>query len=307
MNVTTILITATGSDEIGDILRQVMITSGVRLKAHRLSGATGRIGVLLEPSGERTFVTDRGVVLQLATSQISEAWFTSAKALHLPAYSFVGPSLLNASLRAAEFARVQNALISVDLSSISLATDSSVEVLDIVEELRPDLLFANRDEAAIFLDTSKLTDLLKFVQLLIVKDGARGASVFRRDWKSQLTIPTSAAPTNDTTGAGFSPEASLKPFSVDLGVAHRQVWAAGSLSGASIQAGEGQRTAFEDRRITTFPNPMLASLFYSGSSRPGIRKRTSSPRGLRSIKEYAAVSSPSTDVLVTVFRTVAST
>ena len=75
------------------------------MRAVRVAGArTGRIGVLVEPGGERSFVTERGAALRLRPEDLRPAWFAGADALHLPAYSLLDQPLGEAGMAAAVLA-----------------------------------------------------------------------------------------------------------------------------------------------------------------------------------------------------------
>ena len=66
----------------------------MRPRVSRVAGArTGRIGVLVAPGGERSFVADRAAADQLAPDDLRAAWFDGADALHLPVYSLLGEPL----------------------------------------------------------------------------------------------------------------------------------------------------------------------------------------------------------------------
>src|SRR4029079_5745998 len=91
----------------------------VRARVSRVAGArTGRIGVLVAPGGERSFVADRGAADQLSPDALHAAWFERVDALPLPVYSLLGEPLGLAGRRAVDLARGVGAAVSVDLASI---------------------------------------------------------------------------------------------------------------------------------------------------------------------------------------------
>ena len=113
------LIAAIGRDAAGRALVEAIRSDGVTPRVVRVAGArTGRIGVLVTPDSERSFVTDRGAALQLQPSDLKPAWFARADALHLPLYSLIDEPLSLAGRRGIELARGANAAVSVDLASI---------------------------------------------------------------------------------------------------------------------------------------------------------------------------------------------
>src|SRR5439155_1252797 len=79
---------------------------------------TGRIGVLVAPGGERSFVADRRAADRLNPDDLKPDWFDRVEVVHLPAYSLLGEPLGRAGARAVELGRARGALVSVDLASI---------------------------------------------------------------------------------------------------------------------------------------------------------------------------------------------
>jgi sugar/nucleoside kinase (ribokinase family) len=63
----------------------------VLVHASGVAGArTGRIGVVVTPDGERSFVTDRGAADLLRPADLKASWFASAQGVHMPVYSLLG-------------------------------------------------------------------------------------------------------------------------------------------------------------------------------------------------------------------------
>jgi sugar/nucleoside kinase (ribokinase family) len=200
------LVTAVGRDPAGRVLLDAVAADGVRLHATRVTGArTGRIGVVVAPDGERSFVADRAAADGLAPDDLREAWFDGADALHLPAYSLLGTPLGLAGRRAVQLARPRGAAVSLDLASIGpLLANGRRAARELIAGVRPDLLFATRAEAKALLGGGPVDGLLEFAAVAVVKRGAKGATVLARDGDARLrfevaTTPLAAA---DTTGAG---------------------------------------------------------------------------------------------------------
>ncbi len=81
----TSLIAVVGRDAAGRALVDAIRADGVTPRVSRVAGArTGRIGVVVAPDGERSFVADRGAADLLAAGDLEAAWFHGADALHLP-------------------------------------------------------------------------------------------------------------------------------------------------------------------------------------------------------------------------------
>jgi sugar/nucleoside kinase (ribokinase family) len=206
LGVATTLIAAVGRDAAGRALVEELKRDGVAMRVARVAGArTGRIGVLLAPGGERSFVADRGAADALLPEHVDGAWFRGAAALHLPAYSVLTEPLASASRRAIELARASGAVVSLDLASSGpLGAGGRRPAIELVRGLRPDLLFATEAETHAILGGQPVERLLSLATVAVVKRGAKGASVLARDAERRLRfeVATGQLATTDTTGAG---------------------------------------------------------------------------------------------------------
>jgi sugar/nucleoside kinase (ribokinase family) len=199
------LIAAVGRDATGRALVEAVRSDGVTARISRIAAArTGRIGVLVTPGGERSFVQDRGAAERLDAADLRPAWFLGADAVHLPIYSLVGP-LGGAGRRAVELGRAAGASISIDLASIGpLLAEGRRAARAMIEGVSPDLLFATAAEAEALLGLGRLEDLLDLAAIVAVKRGAKGATILARDREAVLRFDaaTKAVSTTDSTGAG---------------------------------------------------------------------------------------------------------
>ncbi|HYM83629.1 MAG TPA: PfkB family carbohydrate kinase [Candidatus Dormibacteraeota bacterium] len=207
LGVRTTLIAAVGRDPVGRALVEAMRDEGVTPRVARIAGrARGRIGVLVSPTGERSFVADRGAADELSPDDVDVAWFRLADAVHLPAYSLLGEPLGLAGRRAVELGRAAGALVSLDLASVApLLARGRRAARQLVTSLRPDLLFATESEAVALLGRYAVEDLLDFAELAIVKRGSRGATLLARGPDStrlRVEVATTSVATSDSTGAG---------------------------------------------------------------------------------------------------------
>ena len=200
------LVCAVGRDAAGRALIRAATVDGVTVHAVHVQGArTGRIGVLVEPDGQRSFVQDRGAALRLRPADLKGSWFADADAVHLPAYSLLDEPLGRAGSEAIRLAREAGALVTVDLAStaplLALGRKAGAAV---IREAAPDLLFATRDEARALLGHGYEAALLELSPIAIVKRGRKGASIhIRADRKPlRLDIATTPIAASDTTGAG---------------------------------------------------------------------------------------------------------
>jgi sugar/nucleoside kinase (ribokinase family) len=199
------LIAAVGRDAAGRALVKAVQADGVTPHVSRIAGSrTGRIGVLVAPGGERSFVQDRGAAERLEPGELRPAWFAGADAVHLPIYSLVGP-LAESGRRALQLGRAAGAAVSVDLASIGpLLAGGRRAARALVAEVAPDVLFATAAEADALLGLGRLEDLLELAAIAVVKRGPKGATVLARDNAETLRFEaaTQALSASDTTGAG---------------------------------------------------------------------------------------------------------
>jgi len=200
------LVCAVGRDPAGRALVDALRGDGVTVRASRLPAArTGRIGVVVAPGGERSFVADRGAADLLAAEDLRTDWFRRADAVHLPVYSLLGDPLGQAGLRAAALGREAGALVSVDLASIApLLAGGRRAAQALIDNVAPDLLFATAAEAEALLGRSSVERLLDHAPVAVVKRGPRGATVMARDADDHLRfeVATKHVAATDTTGAG---------------------------------------------------------------------------------------------------------
>jgi ribokinase len=200
------LISSIGRDATGRALVAAVTSDKVVMRAVRVSGAkTGRIGVFVEPGGQRSFVTERGAALRLRPEDLRAEWFAGADVLHLPAYSLLDQPLGRAGMVATRLAREAGALFTLDLSSSApLLEHGRRAALALVREASPDLLFATKDEARALLGAKDDERLLDLAPIAIVKRGKKGATILLREGRAVLRFEVATSPLKsvDTTGAG---------------------------------------------------------------------------------------------------------
>jgi ribokinase len=200
------LVCSIGRDATGRALVAALASDGVTVRAVRIAGVrTGRIGVFVEASGERSFVTDRGAALRLRPEDLRSDWFAGAEVVHLPAYSLLDQPLGRAGMVAIRLAREAGALVTVDLSSSGpLLAGGRRAALALIREASPDLLFATRDETKALMGAKREDGLLELAPIAVVKRGRKGAVILVRGEPDVLRIevPTTPIKAADTTGAG---------------------------------------------------------------------------------------------------------
>lgn len=247
------MIAAVGRDPAGRALVETLRSDGVTARVVRVPNArTGRIGVLVNADGERSFVTDRGAALQLRAADLRAAWFARADAVHMPVYSLLDEPLSLAGRRAIELGRGAGAVVSIDLASIGpLLARGRRAARALLDEIEPDLLFATASEAEGLLGRYAVEGLLEVAPIAVVKRGAKGATVLAREDNANLRfeVATAHITVTDTTGAGDA-------FDAGFLVAWFTARAAGRSLPASLQraALAGHRAA---ARQLTSPRPEL--------------------------------------------------
>lgn len=232
---------AVGIDLWGAWLRDDLRREGVDVIGPR-RGRTATILTFLDADGERTFVTDRAAALTLSPADVPERLWDSLDILHIPAYSLFAGALAETALLVAHRARERGVRLSIDLSSVSLLhAYGAPRFAALLADLRPDLLFANQDEAqAVFAVASadEAAQAMRAVaRIAVVKRGATGILV-----ASDAGYVAAAAPAHarDSTGAGDALAAAFLIHTVRGADMERAAWAAVRLAGAVVQ-GEGAR------------------------------------------------------------------
>lgn len=202
------LVCAIGRDATGRALIETLRGDGVTPRVARVTGErTGRIGVLVDPDGERSFVQDRGAALRLRPTDLRASWFAGADAVHVPTYSLLDEPLGLAGRRAVELGRASGARISADLSSIGpLLAGGRRAAHALLGSVAPDILFATASEAEAFVGRYRPDGLLEVAPTVVIKRGSKGAIVLARSEAGapplRFDVATKHVTAVDTTGAG---------------------------------------------------------------------------------------------------------
>lgn len=202
------LVCAVGRDGAGRSLVTQLEADGVRVRAARIAGQrTGRVGVLVAPGGERSFVADRRAALALRPDHLRDEWFARLNLVHVPAYSLMGEPIGAAARAAVATARAtSSAQISLDLSSIGpLLAEGRRAARELVASVTPDILFATETEVEAFLARNAGDGILEHAAIAVIKRGARGARVLARGTAAEplrFDVATPQVAAADTTGAG---------------------------------------------------------------------------------------------------------
>ncbi|TML15529.1 MAG: sugar kinase [Actinobacteria bacterium] len=186
-----------GADGTGEQLLAGLHAGGVDTVVAR-GGRTGSIVVVVDPSGERTMLTDRGAATELR--RIPEGAFDGVRALHVPAYSLGVDPLATTALAAIEAARARGLHVSIDASSASLLRAfGALRFRQLIERLRPDVFFCNRDEHhALALDADAP---MPGCTVTVIKAGGDPTVVVTERSTQSIAVPA-VEHIVDTTGAG---------------------------------------------------------------------------------------------------------
>lgn len=199
---------ALGDDLLGRRLAASLRRDGVTLRVVPVSQPTARLVALLDPLGERSFVTQRGAADRLRPGHVRREWLAGCDVLHLPAYSLLTEPLRGAAMAAVGHARAAGALVSVDLASRGpLLGLGRREASQRIAQLDADVLLANLDEADALVGRRNERRLLELAPLVVLKEGSAGCRVI---WRArtdapdvlQLDVATAPLQASDTTGAG---------------------------------------------------------------------------------------------------------
>lgn len=202
------LVCAVGRDGAGRSLVSQLEADGVRVRAARIAGQrTGRVGVLVAPSGERSFVADRRAALALRPDHLKDEWFARLDLVHVPAYSLMGEPIAAAARAAVAMARATSgAQVSLDLSSIGpLLAEGRRAARELVASVKPDVLFATESEVEAFLGRNAGDGILDHAAIAVIKQGSRGARVVAHGAAAEplrFDVATPTVAVADSTGAG---------------------------------------------------------------------------------------------------------
>jgi sugar/nucleoside kinase (ribokinase family) len=181
-----------GDDDVGALAAARLRGLGVELVGPVSQEGNGIIVSLVDPSGERTMCSDRGVATDLRPDEIEDGWFEGCTHLHVSGYSLLREPVGTAALAAIEAARALGAGVSVDLSSWSAIRDfGAARFRSLLGEITPDVVFANEDEDRIL--GGPIAGIT-----WIVKRGVAGACF---GGEARAAAPAAGAVV-DSTGAG---------------------------------------------------------------------------------------------------------
>jgi sugar/nucleoside kinase (ribokinase family) len=194
-----------GDDSAGTHVRSALEAAGVRcVFTVDPDASTGCVVVLVDETGQRSMLPDRGANARLRGSDVDFAVLAGARHLHLSGYVLLDASSRQAGIDALAAARSAGLTTSVDPQAAAMIDDPA-GFLDWVRGV--DLLLPNSDELRVLTGAARAQDLLTVVGAVAVTDGARGAFWISPDGvESVAAVPVRCV---DSTGAGDAFDAGL--------------------------------------------------------------------------------------------------
>lgn len=165
---------------------------------------SGVLVTLVDPDGERSFLTDRSANLNLSPEDLPEDLLDGAGMVVVSGYSFFAPGPRAAVHGLVGAARARDIAVAVDPASVGFLAEVGASAF-IGWTRGADWLFANRSEAEALTGESELTTQMRLLgeqyANVVIKCGAEGAVVGGR---GGILLAMKAPVVNvvDTTGAG---------------------------------------------------------------------------------------------------------
>ena len=164
-----------GGDPAAELLVYDLLKEGVLPETIRVPGSTATLTHIVKAAGGAELIPDRGVAVQLKPEEVLDAWLADAEWLHLPAPSLWALPIATAAARAVRMARDAGARLSIDLGSAEGLKSYGVAKFSVLlKTLRPDVLFATPDQAAMF-TAGALGELAHIAILKLGHDGCAAA------------------------------------------------------------------------------------------------------------------------------------
>ena len=200
-----------GRDRFGqlaqeDLAREHVTAHFVETDAH----LTGSVAVFVDHTGERSMVSGHGADFYLLPSELPRQAISSARHLHMTAWSFFVDPPRAAARAAARMASASGATLSFDPGSFQMIGEMGVgQFLAVTQDLGIDVLLPNKEEGSVL--TGGLTDPEEIAPalaelypgaLIMLKLDADGALVYEQG--AATHIPAGTNNLVDATGAGDS-------------------------------------------------------------------------------------------------------
>ncbi len=197
----TTLVARIGDDPGGRLIKAELEAAGVRCAfAVDPEAPTCCVVVLVDGSGQRSMLADRGANQRFAPEDVTAEALSGASHLHLSGYVLLDPPSRAAGLASLAAAKEAGLTTSVDPQAAAHITDPAA-FLDDVRGV--DLLMPNTEELVALTgsaDPASAKELLGAVGAVVVTAGLNGASWVDAD--GVTSVPAIEAECVDSTGAG---------------------------------------------------------------------------------------------------------
>lgn len=199
-----------GRDRFGqlaqeDLEREQVVAHLVETEAH----STGSVAVFVDHTGQRSMVSGHGADFYLMPSELPVDAISSARHLHLTAWSFFTDPPRSAARAAARTARANGATVSFDPGSFQMIMEMGVSAfLSACADLEFDIVLPNKEEGQVLTGETSADAIVDGLTkifpgaLIVLKLDADGALV--HDGRSSTHIPPATNNLVDATGAGDS-------------------------------------------------------------------------------------------------------
>lgn len=174
------LVARIGDDQTGKIILEELNRPNLNLNLVKTNGvSSGSCAILIDATGERSMFPDPGANIFLTSNDVPKVWFEQAEIIHISAYSLLRKNTKNAIGEIIKIAKENGLKTSVDVASSQPLIDN--DGFNALKDLAPwDYLFANKDEAQVLGDITKIKSLCKN---LILKQGSKESLWIKEDFE----------------------------------------------------------------------------------------------------------------------------
>lgn len=193
------VVSAMGSDAAaGDIITYMNVHGLSLAYTCDAKGPTGSCLVFVEPDGERTFLTRKGVEGDVSPELLKKIKNNGCKVAGVSGYYLLNDTA-DQILECLEYLKIEGTQILFDPSP--LAGDIKADILEDMLKIA-DVITPNMSELSVLGGSEKISEWCAAGKTIILKSGAEGGSVYTPDesfdYNAHLVEPV------DTTGAGDS-------------------------------------------------------------------------------------------------------
>lgn len=197
---------------------------------------TGALVCIVDPDGERSFLTDRGANLNLCADDLPDQLLDGLGLVVISGYALFAPGPRAAVRDFLARARARGVSVAVDPASEGFLLEVGPENF-LAWTAGADWIFANQDEARVLCGARELTAQMQLLGAhytnVVLKRGGLGAALGSRDGV-RLTMPAQIVTVVDSTGAGDA-------FAAGFLAAH--------VEGAGVEAALGKAIAVGARAV----------------------------------------------------------